>query len=1848
MLESGDAPRRRLGVFVSSAMQELKDERQVIKAVLDELKINAWVYESDAGARDENTRAIYLRELKAADLYIGVFWKRYGAYTIDEYRQAVTWQKPRLIFVKRAADEERDQELRAFLAEVTGVDSDRGAGWFASLDDLREIIKNSVQGWQADVVHRASGPPLNVPFQVEPFGDQYVERTSVLEQARAAWLPKEPGGALPVTRAAFHGLGGSGKSVMARAFAHDPIVRRVFSDGVLSATLARDGGQPIDITQIQSTWCRALQDKDMPPAGYTNEIASSAQLRTLLQDKACLLLVDDVWDSKHIDPWFLVGGPRCLLLITTRSLDVAGGIGATPIELSSMTAQEGLSLIERWNGELAVDDRAIALALGDEIGWLPLALELMAARAKSLGWTTYRDQWRHQRLSALKRGRRGAGPQNNVADSFELSYASLKDDADVYKRLAVFGANMQFPPSAAAALWDMSEAEARELLGDLANQALLTRVGLQPDARYMLHSLLHEFLVERLGTDLAVTHSALVDGYRRRSKDGWAGVPDDGYFGDRLVFHLVEAGRVREVWELFDRPWMEARFKRGMSHVPFLADLRVGLQTARREPVDVTAFIRCAVIYVAVSALAANDPPNLPAALAEFGDVDIALNRAATMSGANTRPQAYIDIAEVLLDRNRAGEALVAAERAVAVADGEVEGYRGIKMLAKAAACLGRCGRDTGDTLARARDLAVTAPVEENTARVDALAAVIEGYAAVGQPQAVADVVRQMVQMIAAADPDDSRLMFTEASKALQAIGAVEALRALADIAAARMRDGLGGYPLMNVAPALAACGDFEAALRAARQIPEAYAIIEVFSDIAVLLFRADRRDDAGQLFREAVEALEREIKRDSSAWRLAKPPLKAAAVLATTSSLESLLASEPPSDAVWHSWFLAGLARALKQSGGDAARIGEIARQSRTVLCEALAKDRRGIHGESVRADTAGFLAEAGAVADAVTMAEDIDDVRYQKEALTAVAVQQWRAGRADEARALLLRALVAGRPDGAMQAVGLAAVATALARLGDSRRALDTIESCLQLLQTLQWDSEEQIAVRAAAVEVCGLLGQAGKARDLAAQTVDFLARHPGPVIFDDDLRSKVVYLAAKTGAVEALESRLTAITNWYYRRTIARGVVRGFGAIGQPERGRRFFEDLESNKQGYPPWNEMPKVDALARLFAMPDDAIRRWVLDAVGGVRSPTHRSVLLARCASALADHDSRAADLGRSSIDVAAGIEDPAQRQTVLTHLAIWFARACAGDLLAAALAGVEDPATKDQALGELAMALARRGRTADAAETVKSMPPGSTRNFWTIAVADFLLDAKQYDAARAVYGPFYGWPAGVDREYADVHTALTLARDGERERAQAIADEVMAREDTWRDEDGDGDFSLVRAELALCFAYLGAAGTSLELANRAREDGGWVPFVSATSAAACAVAGNRFRADAAAAGTLGELKRLPRESLPERVHQIARTWTRVDGFDGFERLLSMAGAVEDESTRGTAIGELARGAGAALTPAQLNRSIDRASTIQDEWIRVGAMKSLLETAAARRDQAALANLLQKTSALDNDWAASDLIVALAAAAAPIGDEDLLNQILTWTSEQRAQVWTAAAAVAEATRVALERGDRARADPLIRRAREAAGDELREEERTRAIYDAETLSCLSLLERRDEAGIVLDRVIDAARKTPAGWYRDSILAPLESAIDDLDSFALAKVASAFVSESPRIAAAAALALARLGRAAEAADLVERVNANPAGAAPADRTGILFLSARTLAALNRTDDGVRYALDALNVARTLEPGYQGETAGLLAEALADLRHGDGVAALHDALVTTAAWWDRASPTPAETSSASESG
>src|SRR5215831_16392570 len=152
----------RLQVFVSSKMEELGPERQAIKTALNNLKVDGSVFEEDAGARPETIRQTSLEEVEAADLYVGVFWKGYGDYTIEEYEHAHKLGKDCLIYEKRCDLENRDPRLQSFLDRTGQVETGHTPRWFETPEELAEIIQQDVQRWQARKVRERYKPQINV------------------------------------------------------------------------------------------------------------------------------------------------------------------------------------------------------------------------------------------------------------------------------------------------------------------------------------------------------------------------------------------------------------------------------------------------------------------------------------------------------------------------------------------------------------------------------------------------------------------------------------------------------------------------------------------------------------------------------------------------------------------------------------------------------------------------------------------------------------------------------------------------------------------------------------------------------------------------------------------------------------------------------------------------------------------------------------------------------------------------------------------------------------------------------------------------------------------------------------------------------------------------------------------------------------------------------------------------------------------------------------------------------------------------------------------------------------------------------------------------------------------------------------------------------------------------------------------------------------------------------------------------------------------------------------------------------------------------------------------------------
>ena len=114
-------PDQRLRVFVSSTLVELADERAVVARAISALGLTPVLFE--LGARPHPPRELYRAYLAQSDIFIGLYWQRYGwigpdmeiSGLEDEFR--LSGSIPRLLYVKAPAPE-REPRLAAMIGEL--------------------------------------------------------------------------------------------------------------------------------------------------------------------------------------------------------------------------------------------------------------------------------------------------------------------------------------------------------------------------------------------------------------------------------------------------------------------------------------------------------------------------------------------------------------------------------------------------------------------------------------------------------------------------------------------------------------------------------------------------------------------------------------------------------------------------------------------------------------------------------------------------------------------------------------------------------------------------------------------------------------------------------------------------------------------------------------------------------------------------------------------------------------------------------------------------------------------------------------------------------------------------------------------------------------------------------------------------------------------------------------------------------------------------------------------------------------------------------------------------------------------------------------------------------------------------------------------------------------------------------------------------------------------------------------------------------------------------------------------------------------------------------------------------
>ena len=315
------------------------------------------------------------------------------------------------------------------------------------------------------------------PAQLPPEPAGFVGRTAELDWLHAL-LPGASAehGPAPQTSpvALITGTAGVGKTTLAIRFARQVLPQ--FPDGQLYVNLR--GFDPASPPMQPGTALQWFFDALGVPRVHVPSAleAQSALLRTLLDGKRMLLLLDNAHDADQVRP-LLPGSPGCLVLVTSRS-QLTGLVveGARPVPLDVLDAREAAELVAgRLGAERAESEKAAVAEIVEHSAGLPLALSVACARAVARPGLRLADLAAELadargRLDVLRTGE----DTTDLRAVFSWSADKLSDPAARMFRLLGLHHGPDISVAAAASLAGVPLGRGRTALAELARASLLT------------------------------------------------------------------------------------------------------------------------------------------------------------------------------------------------------------------------------------------------------------------------------------------------------------------------------------------------------------------------------------------------------------------------------------------------------------------------------------------------------------------------------------------------------------------------------------------------------------------------------------------------------------------------------------------------------------------------------------------------------------------------------------------------------------------------------------------------------------------------------------------------------------------------------------------------------------------------------------------------------------------------------------------------------------------------------------------------------------------------------------------------------------------------------------------------------------------------------------------------------------------------------------------------------------------------------------------------------------------------------------------------------------------------------
>ena len=490
--------------------------------------------------------------MQECDVYVGIIGFSYGSPVVDdpgrsytelEYDTARAAGKDVRVFL---LDEDGDMPPGLVLGDPKWAErqiafrrrlqTENTVARFRNADDLQRLVADALRSERA-------GTPRIRPFMLPAESAALVERrdelAAVVRQVRGARsadrgdAPSRP----PVV--ALHGTGGFGKTTLAGQACRQ--LDDDFPDGVLWVEL---GEQPSEQRLVEACRDLVLLLGEPCPA-FTDARAAGAHLGSVLGDRRLLLVVDDVWRARDLEP-FLHGAPSTVRLVTTRVRSVLP-YGTPAVAVDQLTDEEAEELLAR--GLPAAHEVDWSPLLHRTGGW-PLLVQLVHStllhdvedgRTVEAAVATLADALGAKGPAWLD-PRHDVARDQAVAATVEASLSRLDGrTVERFRDLGVFAEDEDIPLAVLGAWRGLDEHDLRRLAAELRGLSLV-QVYDAAAGTVRLHDVLRQYVLSTEHDRGRTRHASLITAHRPVS-GRWAELPHGcDYLWRRLGAHLRSAG----------------------------------------------------------------------------------------------------------------------------------------------------------------------------------------------------------------------------------------------------------------------------------------------------------------------------------------------------------------------------------------------------------------------------------------------------------------------------------------------------------------------------------------------------------------------------------------------------------------------------------------------------------------------------------------------------------------------------------------------------------------------------------------------------------------------------------------------------------------------------------------------------------------------------------------------------------------------------------------------------------------------------------------------------------------------------------------------------------------------------------------------------------------------------------------------------------------------------------------------------------------------------------------------------------------------------------------------------------